>query len=196
MSEVKSKKEIIKKAIHLIDNWLNYQTYIKEIPGLAVGIFVDDEVIFRREYGYADLENKIKLNDKHLFRIASHSKLFTATAIMKLYHEEKLSIDDKISKFLPWFASENDENLQQIRIRHLLTHSSGMTRDGKTAHWVTYKFPELEEIKKQVLEGISFFETNEILKYSNFGYTILGQVIEKVSGLSYYDYIKKEYLNH
>jgi len=184
----------MKKAIHLIDNWLDYQTYIKEIPGLAVGIFLEDELIFKREYGYADLENKLKLNDKHLFRIASHSKLFTATAIMKLYHEEKLSIDDKISKFLPWFTSEKDENIQQMRIRHLLTHSSGMTRDGKTAHWTTYKFPELEEIKKQVLEGISFFETSEILKYSNFGYTILGQIIEKVTGLSFHDYIKKEIL--
>ncbi len=56
---------------------------------------------------------------------------------MKLYHEDKLSIDDRISKYLPWFRSENDKNLQQVRIRHLLTHSSGVIRDGKTAHWTT-----------------------------------------------------------
>jgi len=191
----KTKKEVIKKAIHLIDNWLDFQTYIKELPGVAVGIFVEDEIIFKKEYGYANLEKKTKLTDQHLFRIASHSKLFTATAIMKLYHEEKLSIDDKISKHLPWFSSEKDENLQHIRIRHLLTHSSGMSRDGKTAHWATYKFPELEQIKKQVTDGISFFEVNEILKYSNFGYTLLGQIIETVSGESYFDYIQKEILD-
>ncbi len=195
MADKKTKKEIIKKALHLIDNWFDFQTYIKELPSVAVGIFVEDEIIFKKEYGYADLENKSKLTDQHLFRIASHSKLFTATAIMKLYHEEKLSIDDKISKHLPWFSSEKDENLQHIRIRHLLTHSSGMSRDGKTAHWTTYEFPELEQIKNQVTEGISFFEANEILKYSNFGYTLLGQIIETVSGETYFDYIQKEILD-
>ncbi|MFX1539043.1 MAG: serine hydrolase domain-containing protein, partial [Promethearchaeota archaeon] len=175
MTEKTSEKMMLKQALHLIDNWLDFQTYIKEIPGVAVGIFIEDEIIFRKEYGYANLEDKVKLNDQHLFRIASHSKLFTATAIMKLYHEDKLSIDDRVAKYLPWFASENDKNLQHIRIRHLLTHSSGMSRDGKTAHWITYKFPEIEEIMDQVKEGISFFETSEILKYSNFGYTLLGQ---------------------
>jgi CubicO group peptidase (beta-lactamase class C family) len=186
---------LTKQALHLIDGWFDFQTYIKEIPGVAVGIYVEDEIVFKKEYGYADLENKIKLNGQHLFRIASHSKLFTATAIMKLYHEDKLSIDDRISKYLPWFTSEKDKNLQHIRIRHLLTHSSGMSRDGKTAHWRTYEFPELKAIKDQVNEGISFLERSEILKYSNFGYTILGQIIETVTGLNYHDYIQKEILD-
>jgi len=190
-----SNKEMIKQTLHLIDNWLDYQTYSKEIPGVAVGIFIEDEVIFKKEYGYADLETKEKLTDQHLFRIASHSKLFTATAIMKLYHEDKLSLDDKVSKHLPWFTSEKDENVKQIRVRHLLTHSSGMTRDGVTGHWYNHEFPSIEEIKSQVTKGISFFETSEILKYSNFGYTLLGQIIEAASGLSYPDYIKKEILD-
>ncbi len=195
MTEKKSLKKFYEQTFHLIDNWLDFQTYIKEIPGIAVGIFIDDEIVFKKEYGYANLEDKVKLTDQHLFRIASHSKLFTATAIMKLYHEEKLSIDDKISKYLPWFTSETDENLRNVRIRHLLTHSSGVTRDGKTAHWSTYEFPDIEDIKTQVKEGISYFETSEILKYSNFGYTLLGQIIESVSGQSYQDYIQKEILD-
>ncbi len=189
-----SKKIVLKQNLHLIDNWLDYQTYIKEIPGVAIGIFVEDEIIFQKEYGYANLKDKTKLTDQHLFRIASHSKLFTATAIMKLYHEEKLSIDDKVSKHLPWFTSEKDKNMEQVRIRHLLTHSSGMSRDGNTAHWYNHKFPGIEEIKAQIKEGISFFETSEILKYSNFGYTLLGQIIEAVSGLSYSEHIQKEIL--
>lgn len=190
-----SKKIVLKQVLHLIDNWLDYQTYIKEIPGVAVGIFAEDEIIFKKEYGYANSKDKTKLTDQHLFRIASHSKLFTATAIMKLYHEEKLSIDDKVSKHLPWFTSEKDKNMEQIRIRHLLTHSSGMSRDGNTAHWYNHKFPGIEEIREQIKEGISFFETSEILKYSNFGYTLLGQIIEAVSGLSYSGYIQKEILD-
>jgi CubicO group peptidase (beta-lactamase class C family) len=171
-------KELIKSSLHLIDNWLDYQVYIKEIPGLAVGIAVEDELIFKKEYGYANLEKKTKLTDQHLFRIASHSKLFTATAIMMLYHEGKLSIDDKVSKYLPWFQSTEDKQLEHIRIQN-------------TAHWNSYKFPVLEEIKAQFQEKISFFEPSETLKYSNFGYTLLGQIIEIVSGQSYPDFIQK-----
>ena len=76
-------KKLVKDSYELIDNWLDYQTYINELPGLAAGIFIDDEIIFQKEYGYANLESKTKLNKEHLFRVASHSKLFTATAIMK-----------------------------------------------------------------------------------------------------------------
>ena len=62
-----SNKEMIKQTLHLIDNWLDYQLYIKEIPGIAVGVFLEDEIIFKKEYGYANLEEKIKLTDQHLF---------------------------------------------------------------------------------------------------------------------------------
>ncbi len=138
------KKLMFKQALHLIDKWLDYQTYFKEIPGVSVGIFVEDEIIFRKEYGYANIKDKIKLTDQHLFRIASHSKLFSATAIMRLYHEDKLSIDDKVSKYLPWFTSDKDKNMGQVRIRHLLTHSSGMSRDGNTAIGIHTNFQELK----------------------------------------------------
>jgi len=188
------KKELIKSSFHLIDSWLDYQVYIKEIPGLAVGIAIEDELIFKKEYGYANLEKKIKLTDNHLFRIASHSKLFTATAIMMLYHEGKLSIDDKISKYIPWVQSTKDKQLEHIRIQHLLTHSSGITRDGNTAHWVKYKFPTLKEIKIQFQEKICFYEPSETLKYSNFGYALLGQIIELVSGQTYPSFIQERIL--
>ncbi|MHA1187924.1 MAG: serine hydrolase domain-containing protein, partial [Candidatus Heimdallarchaeota archaeon] len=106
--------------------------------------------------------------------------------------EEKLSIDDKVSKHLPWFVSEKDENLQHVRIHHLLTHSSGISRDGKTGHWWNYHFPGKEEIMKQVKEGVTFFESSEILKYSNFGFTLLGLIVEAVSGKTYHEFIQKE----
>lgn len=187
--------KLIKTALHLIDSWLDYQVYLKEIPGLAVGIAINNELIFKKEYGYANLEKKNKLTDQDLFRIASHSKLFTATAIMMLYHEGKLSIDDKVSKYIPWVQSTKDKQLENIRIQHLLTHSSGITRDGNTAHWFNYKFPTLEDIKSQFQEKITFYEPSETFKYSNFGYMLLGQIIEIVSGQSYPNFIQKRILS-
>ncbi len=176
----------------MIEKWIDYQVYIKELPGVSVGIFVEDEVIFQKDYGYANLDDKTKLTNNHLFRIASHSKLFTATAIMKLYNEDKLSLDDKISKHLPWFTNDLDDHLDQIRIHHLLTHSSGITRDGETGHWEKYIFPNLNEIKEQVKKGISYFEPSEQPKYSNYGYTLLGLIIEVVSEQSYEAYVTNE----
>ncbi|NPD90501.1 MAG: beta-lactamase family protein [Asgard group archaeon] len=176
-----SLKSIIKEASGLMDKWLDYQTYLNELPGLAVGIFVDNEIVFQKKYGYADLEVKKKFTNQHLFRIASHSKLFTATAIMILYKEGKLSLDDKVTKYLPWFTSENDENLQDITIRHLLTHTSGLSCDGKKDYVGKNETLNLEELKIQLKEGLSVSKTNEVVKYSNIGYVLLGQIIEAIS---------------
>lgn len=179
----------------MIDSWIFYQVYIKEIPGAAVGVFVEDEVIFNKEYGYADLEREVKLTNDHLFRIASHSKLFTATAVMKLYHENKLSLDDRVSKHLTWFKSEKDDNLKNICIHHLLTHTSGITCDGNTGHWKGHNSLNQEDIKTRLRGGISVFKTSETVKYSNFGYALLGQIIEAVTGQTYDEYIQKIILN-
>ncbi|NHJ38436.1 MAG: beta-lactamase family protein [Asgard group archaeon] len=183
-------KTVIKEATEFIGNWLDYQTYINELPGLAVGIFVEDEIVFQKTYGYADFEAKIKFTNNHLFRIASHSKLFTATAIMILYNEGKLSLDDKISKYLPWFVSETDDNLQNITIRHLLTHTSGLSCDGKENVKELNVLPSLDDIKTQIKEGLSTSKTDEEIKYSNVGYVILGQIIETITKQTFAQFIQ------
>ncbi|NHK32981.1 MAG: beta-lactamase family protein [Asgard group archaeon] len=188
-------KKVVKEASDLIDKWLDYQVYINELPGLAVGIYIDDEIVFQNEYGYANQETKEKFTKKHLFRIASHTKLFTATAIMMLYNERKLSLDDKVSKYLPWFTSENDENLKDITIRHLLTHTSGLSCDGKKDYIGTDQTPTLEEIKNQIKEGLSVSNTNESVKYSNIGYILLGQIIEAITNKEYDQFIQAKILD-
>ena len=180
-----SAKDKAKAVLGLVDNWLDYQTYIKEIPSVSVGISIEDEVIFQKSYGYANLENQEKAVPQTMYRIASHSKLFTATAIMRLRAEGKLRLGDPVSQFLDWLNSEKDENLAYVTLRQLLTHSSGMTRDGNTTHWTDNVFPDKEEIMEQVKEGILIYTDNEHWKYSNFGYMILGQVIEAVTGKPY-----------
>lgn len=188
-------KDLVKEAKDLIDKWLDYQTYINEIPGLAVGVFIEDEIVFQKEYGYADLEAKERFTDKHLFRIASHSKLFTATAIMMLYNDGKLSLDDKVSKYLPWFTSENDKNLQNVTIHHLLTHTSGLSCDGKNTNIGVGETLSLEDIKNQIKDGLSVSQTSETVKYSNMGYILLGQIIEAVSKQEFGQFIQRKILD-
>ncbi|MBK5114791.1 MAG: beta-lactamase family protein [Candidatus Heimdallarchaeota archaeon] len=194
MQEI-SLNSVVKEASELIDNYLDYQTYLYELPGLAVGIFVDNEIVFQKEYGYADVEAKKKFSNHHLFRIASHSKLFTATAIMMLYNEGKLSLDDKVTKYVPWFTSDNDKNLQDITIRHLLTHTSGLSCDGKKDYVGKNETLSLEELKTQLKEGLSVSKTNEVVKYSNIGYVLLGQIIESISQQEFGQFIQTKILD-
>jgi D-alanyl-D-alanine carboxypeptidase len=184
-------KESAKASVGLIKDWLQFQVYKKELPSMSVGIFVEDETVLLESFGYKNLQTKEKATPQTLYRIASHSKVFTATVIMKLFANGELRLDDRISDHLEWFRSENDPNMAYVTIRHLLSHSSGMNRDGLTAHWDNDTFPDKDQIKQQAEDGLSSFEVAEHWKYSNMGFTILGQVIESVTGKSYEEAVEE-----
>ena len=184
----------LKQAIKIADNWFEYQCFFRRIPGISVGIVYKNKIIFSKGYGFSDLNKKSKVSDTTCYRIASIPKTFTATAIMKLLDQEKLMLDDKVSKYLPWFKSAKDKKLEVITIRELLNHSSGINRDGNTSHWEDDKFPNIKNIKTQVQKGIVVFSPLEKFKYSNLGYTILGEVISIVSGKSYRDFVTDDIL--
>ena len=150
---------------------------------------MQDKIIFNRGYGYSNLSGNKKATDKTLYRIASISKLFTAISVMQLVEAEKIKLDDSVTKYLSWLKSKD-----KITLRQLLTHSSGINRDGNTPHWINDEFPEIEKIKKHVTEGAITYAPIEKFKYSNLSYTLLGKVIENVSGMSYKDYVKKNIL--
>jgi CubicO group peptidase (beta-lactamase class C family) len=175
----------LRPMVGVIEKWIDYQTYIREIPGVAVGISVGDETIFSKGYGYSDLDTRTPVTSATRFRIASHSKVFTATALMQLVAEGSLRLDDRVTEYLDWFRSDVDENLAHVTIRQLLTHSSGLIRDGDTGHWSHDRFPDLGEIVRQMAGGPSVYSANEHLKYSNFAYTLAGQILEAVTGTSY-----------
>jgi CubicO group peptidase (beta-lactamase class C family) len=180
----------LKCITKIVDTWLDYQLLRKRIPGLSVGIVHKDNLILSKGHGYANIERKIQATDKTLYRIASISKLFTAVAVMQLVEANKLRLDDHVDLYLPWISSST-----RITIRQLLTHSSGIDRDGETQHWINDQFPKIEEIKKHVTTGISVFQPLEKFKYSNLGYTLLGTIIEKAAGMPYDKFIQKNILD-
>ena len=192
MSSIKNTPKYLQQSIKVIDKWTEYKRFFKRVPGVAVGIVFKDNLVFSNGYGYEDLKTKKKLTDKTCFRIASISKTFTATAIMQLAEQGKLQIDDKVQKYLPWFKSTKDKELDKITIKQLLSHSSGVNRDGDTPHWEDDNFPNLESIKRQVQEGISVYSPIEKFKYSNLGFAILGEVIKVISGKSYENYVTEQ----
>jgi D-alanyl-D-alanine carboxypeptidase len=125
------------------------------------------------------------------FRMASHSKLFTATSIMQLWDQGRLRLDDPVSKYLPWFqvkpAAEDDP---PITIEELLTHSSGLPREAGS-HWSDYNFPDEAGVRQFLAEHQATYSPEVRWKYSNLALTLAGLIVEKVSGESYRDYVQK-----
>jgi CubicO group peptidase (beta-lactamase class C family) len=172
-----------------LDDWLAFQRWYRQVPGLSVGIAVGDEIVFTAGYGVADVEHQVPASPTTRFRIASHSKVFTATAIMQLVEQGRVRLDDRVADHVDWFRPGGpDDELAHVTVRHLLSHSSGLTRDGASAHWHDDRFPSRDELVAQV-GTMAVFGTAEHLKYSNIGFTLAGQIIEAVTGRRYEDYV-------
>ena len=132
-----------------------------------------------------------------LFSICSISKLFTSVAIMKLYDDGKLRLDDHIDDLLPWYNLEQQfPGSGPITIRSILTHSSGLPREANFPYWTgpDFPFPTEDQIKKQLVEQETLYPASTFFQYSNLGLTLLGQIIEKASGISYDEYISQNIL--
>ena len=178
------------------------------LKGISIAIAKDDKLVFAKGYGYANEQAKIPVTPEHLFRIASVSKLVTATAIMKLVENSKLSLDSKVfgkygilsdSKFLPL----KDPRLADITVRNLLNHSGGWTQtygDLAFLPLVVAKYlneappVDMDSYIRFVISHRLHFEPGTHSAYSNLGYMILGKVIAKVSGMDYETFVRQEVL--
>ena len=110
---------------------------------------------------------------------------------MQLAERGVLSLDDRVRTYLPWFtARSKDRDSANVTIRQALSHVGGVFRDGITPHWTDDRFPTKSELRRSVSRLTVVFENQTRFKYSNFGFALLGAVIEKVTGMSYADYMR------
>lgn len=181
------------------------------IPGGAVAVLRDGKLIYARGFGYADVEKKTPVPPDALFRLASVSKPITGVAIMKLVEEGKLQLDDRVAPLIAHLApapgATVDPRWEQITIRHLLNHTGGWDRDkpnggfdpmfrpGVAATAVGATAPASAETVIRYMKGLPLdFDPGTRFVYSNFGYAILGRVIERLSGLPYEEYVRARVL--
>jgi CubicO group peptidase (beta-lactamase class C family) len=154
----------------------------QRIPGLSLAVRQKGETILLQGYGLANLEHNVPATAETLYEIASVSKQFVATACVILAEEGKLSLDEPITRY---FAGA-PAIWKPITIRHLLTHSSGIVRDGLADYWETpaamhldYDYPQMYAI----IAGRELdFVTSEKSSYSNSGYFLVGLIIESITG--------------
>lgn len=180
----------------LIDSLLT--PYVKQLnseidnsAALAIGVTYKGEIVYARTFGYAQVESQLAANVYTPFHIASLSKPFTAVAIAQLVEQGKLKLDDKLVTYLPEFSEIPDERYEQITIRQVLTHTSGIPRNIAPDDWLNPSYgpnalaENLEIIKDHELDfipGVKF-------DYSNSAFDILGVVISRVSGMPFHDYV-------
>src|SRR5262249_43722844 len=153
------------------------QIAYRGLPGIAVGVVNDQDLVWATGFGFADLKAKVPMTAATRFRMASHSKLFTAIAIMQLREDGKLRLDDPVDKYLPWFkARPAGDDDGTVTIEQLLSHSSGLQREAGD-HWVSYNFPTEDELRRLYSSRQAAFAPSVRWKYSNLAYSIAGLVI-------------------
>ena len=180
-----------------------------DVPGAALAIARHGKIVYARGFGYSDLAKHQPVNPDALFRIASISKPFTSAAIMQLVERGKLKLSDRPFAMLGYKPhlegnATVDPRLYAITVQQLLQHTGGFDRDASfdpmfrpidIAKSLGTKPPAgPEDIIKYVMGRPLDYEPGTKESYSNFGYCVLGRVIEKVSGMNYIEYVQKEVL--
>jgi CubicO group peptidase (beta-lactamase class C family) len=171
----------------LLDQYMTAQNQVKGFTG-AVLVMQKNKVLLRKGYGMADREWNIPNTPETIFELGSLTKQFTAACILQLVEQGKLNLDDKLSKFLPAFPKGDS-----VTIHMLLNHTSGIANYTSQP-----QFASLATLSLKKDSMIAFFSSKPFtsspgtrFQYTNSGYFLLGYIIEKVSGIPYSDYLRK-----
>ena len=176
-----------------------HKTELKKINIVGNGIifFKDGEIIAESMNGFQGKDTNEPISINTIYNWASCTKMFTAIAIMQLRDQNKLDLNDLASKYLPEVKNIPNEFNKEITIINILSHSSGLPRVSKTTKLIDGNFYETqskEEYFMRFKEVKLQFEPGKEYRYSNFGYDLLGQIIERLSGISYKEYITNNIL--
>ena len=179
----------LQPAIDYGRSWIEFQVRASQQPGCVVAIAHRGRLVAEYAFGHADLDSGERLTPRHRFRIASHSKSFTAAGIMKLREKRKLRLDDPVGQHVRGLHPK----IAETTIAQLLSHSGGLSRDGADAGYFADRRPYLDNKELiAALQSAPAIEPSSRFKYSNHGFGLLGLVIEAISGESYSVWIERE----
>src|SRR5690242_16640065 len=176
-------------GLDYVQPWLEFQMRVSEQPGCIIAIAHGDRVVLERAYGSANLRTGEKLTPRHRFRIASHSKSFTAAGIMKLREAGRIRLDDSAGHYVKGLH----RGVAEATVAQLLSHTGGLLRGGLDAGYFADRkpFPSARALLAD-LKLPPAIEAGTRLKYSNHGYGLVGVIIESITGEPYRQWIKRE----
>jgi CubicO group peptidase (beta-lactamase class C family) len=180
-------------ACAYLDEWLRFRVSFDRLPGLQAAVLHGGDVVLSTAHGLADVEAGTALTAEHRFRIASHSKTFTATAVVDLAEQGVLRLDDTVGH---WLAELASSGVGGVTLRELLAHGAGVIRDGWDGdHWQLVRaFPDASALRRIATDEAAVLGRNERFKYSNIGYSLLGAVIEAATATSYAEHVRSALL--
>lgn len=164
-----------------------------QIPGLAIAVVKDGKVILSKGYGVRELGKEDKVDENTLFIIASNSKLFTGTAVAKLDHEKKMSLNDRVTQYIPWFRLYDSTSTKLATVKDMLCHRLGTkTFQGDFTFWDSNLAKDSIVWKMRYLKPPGEFRQD--YGYCNAAFLVAGQVLEKVTGQSWETYVQQHIL--
>jgi CubicO group peptidase (beta-lactamase class C family) len=184
---------IVSAQTDQIDDYIQIEMKKRQIPGLALVVIRDGEVIKMKGYGFANLEHDVPVTPDTVFELASVTKQFTAAAVMVLVEESKIRVEDPIGRYLP----NSPEHWKDITARHLLTHTAGLPNLENGFQALRKGGPRLNYTTTQLFNAAKSdpmsFAPGERWQYSDVGYFLLGMIIEKVSGQRYRNFLASRF---
>ena len=169
------------------------------VPGLGVGIVQDGAIVYTRYVGVQSLATRAPVTENSIFGIASIAKIFVASAVMQLVERGKVGLDAPIAQYLPYFRLD-DPRYMEITIRQMLSHTSGMPDMEESEYDELVYHPEYDEgAPERYVRSLSRYKMiaapGERFYYSNIAYNVLGNLIAKVSGQTFEDYLSEHILS-
>jgi CubicO group peptidase (beta-lactamase class C family) len=186
-------RQAVVDAGRALDSFLALRHALDRVPGVQAAVLHDGEVVTSVAHGVADVDTGRPLTTDHRFRIASHSKTFTATAVAQLAERGRLRLDDPVATWLPHLAAAG---VGAATLRELLAHGAGIVRDGWDGdHWQLVRpFPDAARLAAISADDAAVLARNERFKYSNIGFALLGAIVEAASGQPYAEHVRRELL--
>ena len=184
----------VQAGLTMLDEWIRSHVEYTGV-GLVIGIVHDQDVVWLKAYGHASLDPMTPMAEDSIFRIASHSKLFTAISVLRARDAGALRLDDEVATHLPWFDIENRHpQARPVTLRHLLTHTAGLPRESIHPAWTDFEFPEAEAVRDTISDQETTYPTETKWKYSNLGFTLAGMVAEAASGTPFAELVNQAVL--
>lgn len=181
-------------ALMLLSAWVEDKVRLHTLPGVGIGIVHGGRLCWTGTFGApAPAGPQTPFTDRTPFRIASISKVFTATALMKLREAGALDLHRPLSSYLPWFPERPGRpGDEPLTVWHLLTHTAALPRESGHSYWTDNEFPTREQLRTAAAAIPPVFPPGQQFKYSNFGLALAGEIVEAVTDRSYEQYLTEE----
>ncbi|HVZ56260.1 MAG TPA: serine hydrolase [Chitinophagaceae bacterium] len=176
-----------------LDQYIERGMKLWQIPGLAIAVVKDGKVVVMKGYGVREAGKPDKVDENTLFIIASNSKLFTGTSLAKLEYDKKLSLNDKVTQYIPWFRLYDSNVTRMVNIRDLMSHRLGTrTFQGDFTFWDSNLPKDSIIWKMRYLKPALQFRQD--FGYCNSAFLVAGQVLHAVTGQTWEDYVRENIL--